>query len=49
MLSLYYKKIPDKITMYLNLNTIIKLKFTTSFDRYAMLNVPNCFNKNVEP
>ena len=34
-------KRPVKITMYLGLDIIIKLKFTTIFDRCAILNVLN--------
>ena len=37
-----------KITMYLGLDNKIKLKFTTYFDRYAILNVLNCLTKNCE-
>ena len=33
------KKRPVKITMYFGLNFIIKLKFTTNFDRCAILKV----------
>ena len=35
-----------KITMYLGLDIIIKLKFTTNFDSCAILNVLNCWTKN---
>ena len=35
------KQRPVKITMYLGLDIIIKLKFTTNFDRCAILNVLN--------
>ena len=42
------KKRPVKITMYLGLDIIIKLKFTTNFDRYAILNVLNYLTKNFE-
>ena len=45
---LRYKKDPLK-TMYLDLNSIVKLKFTTNYDRCAMLNVLNCLAKNFEP
>ena len=36
------------ITMYLGLNIIIKLKFTTIFDRCALLNVLNYLTKDFE-
>ena len=36
------------LTMYLALDIIIKLKFTTNFDRCALLNVLNYFTKNFE-
>ena len=42
------KKRPVKITMYLGLNTIIKLKFTINFDRCAILNVLSYLTKNFE-
>ena len=42
------KKRPVKITMYLGLDIIIKLKFTTIFDRGAILNVLNYLTKNFE-
>ena len=35
--------------MHLDFYNIIKLKFTTNFDRYAILNVLNCLTKNFEP
>ena len=35
------KERPVKITMYLGLDIIIKIKFTTIFDRCAILNVLN--------
>ena len=35
-LPLRYKKRPVKITMYLGLDVIIKLKSTTNFDRCAI-------------
>ena len=38
-----------KITMYLDLDITIKLKFTTNFDRCAISNVLNCLTKNLEP
>ena len=37
-----------KITVYLGLEIIIKLKFTTNFDGFAILNVLNCSTKNFE-
>ena len=37
-----------KITMYLGLDIIIKLKFTTDFDRCAILNILNYLTKNFE-
>ena len=43
------QKRPVKITMYLGLDNITKLKFTTNFDRCAILNVLNCLTKNFEP
>ena len=42
------QKRPFKMTMYLGLDIIIKLKFTTIFDRCAMLNVLNYLTKNFE-
>ena len=42
------KEGPDKITMFLGLDIIIKLKFTTMFDRCAILNVLNYLTKNFE-
>ena len=42
------KKRPVKITMYLGLDIIIKIKFTTIFDRCAILNVLNYSTKNFE-
>ena len=42
------KERPVKITMYLGLNIIIKIKFTTIFDRCAILNVLNYLTKNFE-
>ena len=44
----YATKRPVKITMYLGLDIIIKFKFTTNFDRYAIINVLNCLTKNFE-
>ena len=44
----YEKKRPVKITMYLGLDIKIKLKFTTNFDRCAILNVLNYLTKNFE-
>ena len=43
---LRYEKRPVKITMYLGLDIIIKLKFTTNIDRCAILNVLNYLTKN---
>ena len=48
-LPLRYKKDPLKITRYLGLDIIIKLKFTIDFDICAILNVLNCLTKNFEP
>ena len=42
------KERPVKITMYLGLDIIIKIKFTTIFDRCASLNVLNYLTKNFE-
>ena len=42
------QKRPVKITMYLGLDIIIKLKFTIDFDRCAILNVLNYLTKNFE-
>ena len=42
------QKRPVKITMYLCLDIIIKIKFTTIFDRCAILNVLNYLTKNFE-
>ena len=42
-------KRPVKITMYLGLDNIIKLKFRTNFDRRAILNVLNGLTKDFEP
>ena len=42
------QKRPVKITMYLGLNIITKLKFTTIYDRCAILNVLNYLTKNFE-
>ena len=39
---------PVKITMYLGLDIIIKIKFTTIFGRCAILNVLNYLTKNFE-
>ena len=47
-LPLRYKKRPIKITIYLGLDIIIQFKFTTNFDRHAILNVLNCLSKNFE-
>ena len=46
--TLQKKKRSVKITMYLGLDVIIKLKFTTIFDRCAILNVLNYLTKNFE-
>ena len=35
--------------MHLGLDNIIKLNYTTNFDRRAMLNVLKCLTKNFEP
>ena len=40
------KKRSVEIPMHLGLDNIIKLKFTTNFDRCAILNVLNCLTKN---
>ena len=45
---LRYEKRPVKITMYLGLDIIIKLKFATNVDRCAILNVLNYLTKNFE-
>ena len=42
------QKRPFKITMYLGLDIIDKLKFTTNFDRCAILNVLNYLTKIFE-
>ena len=42
------QKRPAKTAMYLGLDIIIKLKFTTNFDKCAILNVLNYLAKNVE-
>ena len=42
------QKRPVKITMYLGLDIIINLKFSTIFDRCAILNVLNYLTKNFE-
>ena len=42
------KERPVKITMYLGLDIIIKIKFTTIFDRCAILNILNYLTKNFE-
>ena len=42
------KKRPVKITMYMCLDIIIKLKFTTNFDRCAILNILNYLTKDFE-
>ena len=43
------KKRSVEITMHLSLDNIIKFKFTTNFDRCAVLNVLNCLTKNFQP
>ena len=40
------KKRSVEITMHLGLDNIIKLKFTTKFDRCAILKVLNCLTMN---
>ena len=42
------KERPVKITMYLGLDIIIKIKFTRIFDRCAILNVLDYLTKNFE-
>ena len=42
------KERPIKITKYSGLDIIIKIKFTTIFDRCAILNVLNYLTKNFE-
>ena len=42
------KERPVKITMYLGLDIIIKIKCTINFDRCAILNVLNYLTKNFE-
>ena len=42
------RKRPVKITMYLGFDIIMKLKFTTIFDRCEILNVLNYLTKNFE-
>ena len=42
------QKRPVKITMYLDLDIVIKLKFTTDFGRSAILNVLNYLTENFE-
>ena len=46
---LRFSKRSVEITIHLGLDNIIKLKFTTNFDRCAILNVLNCLTKNFEP
>ena len=41
------KKGSVKIRMHLGLDNIIKLRFTTNFDRCAILNILNYLTKNV--
>ena len=43
-----YKKRHVKITMFLGLDIIIKLKFMTDFDRCAIINVLNYLTRNFE-
>ena len=45
---LRYEKRPVKIIMYMCLDIIIKLKFTTNFDRCAILNILNYLTKDFE-
>ena len=40
------KKRSVEVTMHMGLDNIIKLKFTTNFDRCAILNVLKCLTKN---
>ena len=47
-LPLRYRKKIRLNTMYLGLDIIIKLKFTTDFDGCAILNVLNYLTKNFE-
>ena len=49
LLATTLQKRPVKITVHLGLDNIIKLKFTSSFDRCEILNVLNYLNKNFEP
>ena len=35
--------------MHLGSDNIIKLKFTTNFDRCAILNLLNCLTENIKP
>ena len=47
--SVYQEQAPTfKITMYLGLDIIIKIKLTTIFDSCAILNVLNYLTKNFE-
>ena len=41
-------KRPVKITMYFGLDIMIKLKFTTNFERCAIFNVLNYLTKNLK-
>ena len=43
------QKRPVKITMYLTLGVIIKLKVTTIVIAVRYFNVPNCLTENLEP
>ena len=51
--SHYVKKktseVKKKKHVYFGLNIIIRFKFTTNFDRRAMLIVQNCLTKKFEP
>ena len=44
----YASKRPFKLSMYLDLDIIITLKFTTNVDGCAILNVLNCLTKNFD-
>ena len=47
-LPLRYKESPLKNNVFGFGHHIIKLKFTTNFDRCAILNIINCLTKNFE-
>ena len=49
LLDTTLQKRPVKNNNVLGLENIIKLKFTTNFDRSAILNIQNCLAKNFEP